>query len=193
MKDIDFSIVSDNCWGIGAYQALGIKYTSPIIDALIFTPEYFELVLHFWEYINKELQFIDPSESKYKELIGQQKFPVALLGKIELYFTHQDSSEEYITNIKERWKRRRDRLKQKILFKIGNQYLPQGYWINCDDHTDVYIKTLHRLWDMKIISFTVNPLHIQNNFVIREYHYFDAGQLGRDFEQYLSWEQLCAL
>ena len=65
LKNKDFTIVSNNCWGGFVYQKFGLEYKTPFIGLFIFTPDYIELLKNFKELIFKELKFINFEQSKY--------------------------------------------------------------------------------------------------------------------------------
>ena len=125
LKNKDFTIVSNNCWGGFVYQKFGLEYKTPFIGLFIFTPDYIELLKNFKELIFKELKFINFEQSKYyKEIIKNKNYhiyPIAIIGgKVEIHFLHYKSNEEAA----EKWKRRVKRINfNNILFKLSFNFL----------------------------------------------------------------------
>lgn len=123
LKNKDFTIVSNNCWGGFVYQKFGLEYKTPFIGLFIFTPDYIELLKNFKELIFKELKFINFEQSKYYEEIIKNNhiYPIAKIGdNIEIHFLHYKSNEEAA----EKWKRRVKRINfSNILFKLSEDNL----------------------------------------------------------------------
>lgn len=125
LKNKDFTIVSNNCWGGFVYQKFGLEYKTPFIGLFIFTPDYIELLKNFKELIFKELKFINFEQSKYyKEIIKNKNYhiyPIAIIGgKVEIHFLHYKSNEEAA----EKWNRRVKRINfNNILFKLSEDNL----------------------------------------------------------------------
>lgn len=124
LKNRNFTIVSNNCWGGYVYQEFGMKYNTPFIGLFIFAQDYLKILKKFKHYMNKELVFINPIESKYYEELKRRgtnnKYPIALLGDVELHFLHYKSEEEALN----KWSRRLKRINyNNILFKFSDNDL----------------------------------------------------------------------
>lgn len=106
LKNKKFSIVSNNCWGGYVYQLYGLKYRTPFIGLYIFAPDYIKMLDDLEGYLKKQIVFIEPSKSRYiDELIKMDrvgKYPIGLLGDIELHFLHYKDQKEVL----EKWNRR---------------------------------------------------------------------------------------
>ncbi len=102
LKDTNFVIISDNCWGGFTYQWLNRPYNSPFTGLAIFGNCYIKLLSNFDYYLNLPLNFVDKSKYKHREI----NYPLAKLGDIELHFTHYKTKEE--ATIK--WERRTERM-----------------------------------------------------------------------------------
>ena len=68
------------------------------------------------EYINMDMKFIKPEDSKYKEYISYKdkrfgSYPMGKLNDVEIHFLHYKSPEEAY----EKWNRRRQRINFKNL------------------------------------------------------------------------------
>lgn len=110
LKNRDFTIISNNCWGGFVYQKFNLKYRTPFVGLFIFAPDYIELLENFDSLINEEISFIDANNSKYKEELIQNntfnKYPIGILGKnVEIHFLHYHSQEEAFSKWNERCSR----------------------------------------------------------------------------------------
>ena len=123
LKNKDFSIISNNCWGGFIYQYFGMKYSSPTIGLFIMESDYLKMVTDLKGYMDKELVFINPKESRFYDKITNNgikeiKYPVALLGDVEIFFMHYKSKEEVL----DKWERRKKRINyNKLLVKFSER------------------------------------------------------------------------
>ena len=109
LRNKDFTIISNNCWAGRAYQYLDMPYLSPTVGLYFFAPDYIKFVSDLRRYLDIPLRFIDPSESKYYEILkerNQTDKPVGLLDDVEIVFLHYKSQEEAL----EKWNRRKARV-----------------------------------------------------------------------------------
>lgn len=102
LKDKKFVIVCDNCWAGSVYQWVKRPYNSPFISIGFYGDCYIKLLSNFDHYMALPLNFI--TESKYKN--RNITYPLALLGDIELHFTHYKTVEDAQT----KWTRRTERM-----------------------------------------------------------------------------------
>ena len=104
LKNRNFTIVSNNCWGGYVYQEFGLRYNTPFIGLFIYAEDYIKLLKNFRYYMNQELKFIDISKSKYIRDVKSRKdrrddYPVGILEDIELHFLHYNSEiEDFVKN-----------------------------------------------------------------------------------------------
>ena len=115
LKNKDFSIISNNCWGGGVYEDLNIPYKTPFVGLFIMAPDYIKLLKNLKYYISLPLTFVE--ESKYEriniEREGQHGFyPIGKLEDIEIFFMHYASKEEAL----EKWERRKARINWNNLY-----------------------------------------------------------------------------
>ncbi|WP_455755659.1 DUF1919 domain-containing protein [Sulfurimonas sp.] len=127
IKEDDFTIISNNCWGTFIYKKYGLNYQSPFVNLVIFAPDYIELLENFSVNTLNNLSFIPHNESKHKdELISlgiyETAYPIGILdNKYELHFIHYPSQED----AKDKWLRRVKRMNlNKLIFKFsdGDKY-----------------------------------------------------------------------
>ena len=130
LKNKDFSIISNNCWGGFVYQHFGLKYTTPTIGLFIMENDYVKFCSKLKYYLSLELIFIKIEESKYYEQLTEEgkkdiSYPIARLDDVEVFFMHYDTEEEAI----EKWNRRKERINfDKLLIKMSQRN-------DCDDNT----------------------------------------------------------
>ncbi len=108
VRERDFTIVSNNCWGAAVYPALGIPYQTPFVGLFLWPDCYLRLLSDFRNAIRSSLVF--KQDSTYEE-INQMRatgaaclhYPIGCLGdQIEIHFLHYQSEAE----AKAKWERR---------------------------------------------------------------------------------------
>lgn len=119
LKNRDFTIISNNCWGGLISQHYGLPYRSPTCGLGIRGYDYIKFCANLKYYLSLRLKFIKFEDSKFKaQYKGFKSFPVAKLGDIEIYFSHYDSEEEAA----EKWYRRAKRINwDNIIFKLSHR------------------------------------------------------------------------
>jgi len=119
LKDTNFVLVSDNCWGGAIYQWLDRPYNSPFVGVGIYGDCYIKLLSNFDFYMGQKLHFVNKSKYPEREL----NYPLAKLGDIEIHFRHYKNEEE----AKIKWERRTKRMleetnRDNYYFKICNAW-----------------------------------------------------------------------
>lgn len=122
LKNPDFTIISNNCWGGIIYQSYGLKYTSPTIGCFIMADDYLTFIKDIKKYLKMQMKEIKPEDSHSYDIIKNKDnfgtYPIGCLGDVEIHFLHYDSFEE----AKEKWERRTKRINyDRILYKYDNQ------------------------------------------------------------------------
>lgn len=119
LKRVDFTIISNNCWGSFIYQKYGLKYRTPTVGLYILGHDFVKISENWKYYFSLDLEFIAwENASYYSELKNAKPYPVAKLGDIEIYFMHYHSEEE----AREKWKRRVKRINpEHMLFKLSQR------------------------------------------------------------------------
>lgn len=110
LKNKDFTIISNNCWGGFVYQKFGLEYKTPFIGLFLFAPDYIKLLENFEELIFTDISFIDINKSKYINHIKNENknpiYPVGVIGDdIEIHFLHYKSEKEALIKWNKRIKR----------------------------------------------------------------------------------------
>lgn len=110
LKNKNFTIISNNCWGGMVYESFNLPKQSPTVGLFFMAEEYIKFLKSFPDILNEEIEFIDPMESKYVDFLKQDdrfgQYPIGKLGDIEIEFLHYHSKEEVL----EKWKRRCGRI-----------------------------------------------------------------------------------
>ena len=125
IRNDDFCIISNNCWGGWVYRYYGLPYSSPTVGNFIISEDYVRFVRNLKYYLSLELQIIDPEDAHraedlktYVELYG--RYPVGRLADVDIHFLHDTDA----ATAKEKWERRTERVNfNKILVKYSTQNL----------------------------------------------------------------------
>lgn len=133
IKESDFSIISDNCWGGFMSQYFGVKYNSPFVGLFIFSDDYIFMLDNLDYYLSQKLIFIEQENSKYKDYLIKNgtfnKYPIAYLGdkNVEIHFLHYKNANE----AEYKWNKRLTRLnKNKLIIKMCDRDLFNDSHIN---------------------------------------------------------------
>ena len=118
----DFTIISNNCWGGMIYESYNIPKNSPTVGMFFFAKDYIKFISNLKEYLECEIKFIKPEESKWKNEAKTDsrfgKYPIGILKDIEIFFLHYHSEQE----AKEKWERKCKRVNfKKLLIKFNDQ------------------------------------------------------------------------
>ncbi len=110
LRNRNFTIISDNCWGGFVYQNLDLEYRTPFIGLFIHGEDYVRMLKNLKLYLGQSLVFIEPSKSKYKDRLKSlgifNAYPIALLDDVELHFMHYKTIKE----AEDKWYRRLSRI-----------------------------------------------------------------------------------
>ena len=122
VKQDDFTIISNNCWGTFMYKKFALPYKTPFVNLFIFAPDYIELLENFSPELLTKITFIEHEKSKHKEEmirlnIYKENYPIGILdNKYELHFLHYQSQED----AKNKWLARLARMNfDKLIFKFS--------------------------------------------------------------------------
>jgi len=160
VKNKNFVIISDDCWGGSVYQWYKRPYNSPFVGLFLYAPCYMKLLSDFDYYMDKKLEFVDAT--KYPDL--PKIYPVGVLGDIEIHFPHYTTEEE----AEKKWKRRTLRMKEETnkdnyFFKFSD-----GAGATADD-----FESFHKL-----------PFKNRLSISIKEYEPLNGGDHIKMYESY---------
>lgn len=110
----DFTIISNNCWGGGVYETLGLAYKTPTVGLFFFSDCYIKFLQDLKGNLKKEIRFINVSKyEKGNQLRNSSYYPIGMIGdEIEIHFLHYKSEDE----AREKWDRRKSRVDFDNLF-----------------------------------------------------------------------------
>jgi len=155
LKQKEFTIISNNCWGHEVYNFFDLKYLTPFVGLYLYAPCYIKLLENFNYYMNLELSFT--KSSKYELKNNETLHPIGILDDIEIHFLHYEN--EIIA--KEKWERRKKRIinnVDQLFFKFDDQ----------DKCTEELLVKFHNLDFKKKISFSRKKINYPNNFKLSE-------------------------
>jgi len=123
IRNHDFSIICNNCWGGYVYRRYGLPYLSPTVGLYFYADDFVKLCNNLRQYMEAPLEFIPYTQSKYKEEIerrGQQSVPIGKLLDVEVVFLHYATPEE----ARDKWERRVQRINyNNLIFKFSKMNL----------------------------------------------------------------------
>jgi len=110
LRNVNFSIISNNCWGAHVYQALRLEFTTPFIGLFLSPQSYLRLLADFPRSLSQPLNFKEVSDEPWVNQLretSENPWPIGQLGNgIEIQFMHYKSA----TEAGEKWNRRLARL-----------------------------------------------------------------------------------
>ncbi len=129
LKNKDFTIISNNCWGGCVYDKYALPYRTPTVGLWIPAQDYLKFVRDLRGYLNEELVQISYKESHVKEMLLEREaegrydkklddFVIGRIGDVDIIFLHYETFEE----AKEKWNRRKGRINyNNIIVKYNDQ------------------------------------------------------------------------
>lgn len=158
LKDKKFVIVCDNCWAGSVYQWLQRPYNSPFISIGFYGDCYIKLLSNFDHYMSLPLKFI--TESKYKN--REITYPLAMLGDIELHFTHYKTEKDAHT----KWIRRTARMLEETNRDNYIFMMSDAWYATVQNFKDFGALPLKNKLSFSIHKF--EPLNLKNHYQIVE-------------------------
>lgn len=124
LKNKDFSIISNNCWGGVIYQKLNLPYLSPTVGMFFYAEDYLRFISNLKYYLSIKPVIIPVEQSRYyEELLKLRKFkyfPIGKIDDVEIIFLHYKNDMEAI----EKWERRKKRINMSnLIIKFNDQNL----------------------------------------------------------------------
>jgi uncharacterized protein (DUF1919 family) len=116
IHNLDFTILSIDCWGGSIYQDLSLPYNTPFVGLFLKAPCFLQLLGNLDHYLDSPLVFI--SASRYPSVNEERQnsanfYPIGQLGvEVELHFLHYADQAE----AEAKWKTRLVRMKRDTLF-----------------------------------------------------------------------------
>ena len=148
LKNRDFSILANNCWGGIVSRDRRLPYNSPTCGTYFFAKEYLRFLSDPHRYLAMELEEVPMAESRYaREILekeGREDVTVGRMGDVEVVLLHYPTFAE----AKEKWDRRKARIRwDNLLVKFSDQngFAPEDY------------ETFRKLEFGNKLFLTVNP------------------------------------
>ena len=148
LKNRDFSILANNCWGGIVSRDRRLPYNSPTCGTYFFAKDYLRFLSDPHRYLAAELEEVPMAESRYaKEILekeGREDVTVGRMGDVEVVLLHYPTFAE----AKEKWDRRKARIRwDNLLVKFSDQngFEPEDF------------ETFRKLEFRNKLFLTVNP------------------------------------
>lgn len=110
LRNREFSIISNNCWGAHIYQGLRLPFATPFIGLFLSPASYLRLLAAYPRCLAPAMEFKSSSDEAWINQLREEQgnpWPIGQLGEgIEIHFMHYKSVEEAA----EKWRRRLGRL-----------------------------------------------------------------------------------
>lgn len=123
LRNRDFTVLSNNCFGGFVYQRYGLPYRTPTAGLFFMPEDYLRLLRDPRRYLAAPLAFIDPTASRHAAALravdpGYGRYPVARLLDVEVFFMHYADERE----ARAKWTRRAARINwDNLLVKFCDQ------------------------------------------------------------------------
>lgn len=171
LKDENFTIISNNCFGGGVYQYFDLPYNSPTVGLYFFAKDYIKFLKNLKYYLNLKLKFIPCEESKNYIYLTEdsKKVPIGILDDVEIVFLHYKSEKEAF----EKWERRKKRINwDRLIVKFNDQ----------NNATEEDIKEFDKLDYKNKLCFIANPIEGTKNIIV--FKEFLGQEYVQDFNEW---------
>ena len=194
LKNRDFSIISNNCWGGLVYDKYALPYRSPTIGLYFYADEYIRFVSNLKKYLASDLEFISIDESKHKDSIlekGENSVLIGLVGgDVEVVFLHYHSKEEAY----EKWTRRCKRVNfDNLIIKCNDQngFTNKEFEEFCSlPYKNKIFFTANEEWSMPDFAHFIERFreqgYVVNDTTRRKWHFNTKDYMHIDTTQYLN-------
>lgn len=126
LNNLDFTIISNNCWGGRVYEYYGLQKNSPTIGSYIYAKDYIKFIANLQYYLKQELKVVTADKAIHaKELLedGHADVPIGQIDDVEIVFLHYRDP----AIAKDKWERRVARV------NFDNLIIKNSYMCRCDD------------------------------------------------------------
>jgi uncharacterized protein (DUF1919 family) len=122
LRNHDFTIISNNCWGGMVYQETLIEYKSPTVGLYFYPKDYLKFLNNLKYYLSLDIKFIKINDSKYFQDLRLRyltsPFPIGILEDIEIIFLHYKNEQLAY----QKWNRRKKRINfNNLIIKMNDQ------------------------------------------------------------------------
>jgi uncharacterized protein (DUF1919 family) len=155
LKNKEISLIASNCNGCMILHDLGLRFNSPFVNLFIEPKDFLKYLKNIKHYNESSLVFLDAATSK-------EKFPVALLDDITIYFMHYKNNED----AKGKWMERMERMKR---MNDNNIFVMMTETQSCTYHD--------------LIEFDELPYKYKVVFTHKKYHEINSSYYIKGFEE----------
>lgn len=168
LKNKDFSIISNNCWGGFVYDYFGMQYKTPTIGLFFYAEDYIRFLGNLKYYLSLECKPLALKDSKhYKENLEGNHSILGIIDDIEVVFVHYNTAEEAVN----KWNKRRTRVNfNNLLIKYNDQ----------NNFAEKFLDEFLKLNYENKLFFTANPRY--QNFKNVIYFSNEDGELKSDIK-----------
>lgn len=123
LKNKNYTIISNNCWGGWVYRYYGKKYSSPTVGNFIMSSDYLRFIKNLKHYMETDLVFILPDEAHDKEWLKENvpkfgQYPIGRIDDVDVHFLHASGNDQAYSD----WNRRKARIDySRIIVKFSTQ------------------------------------------------------------------------
>lgn len=166
IKNKDYCIISNDCWGAELYRWMGLEYNSPFVGLMLMAPCYLKFLKDPKKYISAQLEFIP--KSRYEELNNLRDkdgyYPIGELLDIEIHFLHYNTENEAI----EKWNRRKLRIDWDNLFI--------KFTLDKDYAEEVHLNEFEKLPYQRKVCFSKYD-HLNSEICVKVKGFTDNGKI----------------
>src|SRR5919112_1564982 len=116
LRNDDFTVISDDCFGAEIYRHLGLPYNTPFVGGFMFAPCFLRILTDLRGYLEGPVEWLE--ESRYEKVNEERAaglapaYPIAVLRDgAEIHYNHYEEREA-----RERFERRVPRINYDNLF-----------------------------------------------------------------------------
>jgi uncharacterized protein (DUF1919 family) len=162
LRNTEFCIVANNCFGSRFYKILEREYNTPFIGLFIMPECFAKLVANFDTYMEKEIVFINKSKYPPHDEPGRgaDQYPLGLLDDVELHFVHYKTAVDAVA----KWKRRKTRMDTENLhfILVANGPCDEGVMTQFTGNHPINKVCFHRKEKLKMPACIYIPSEIED-------------------------------
>ena len=129
LTNMEFSIISNNCWGGMVYDEFHLPYLTPTVGMWIPSSDYIKFISNLQYYLTIDVEKITYKECHARELLEKRKregrysfdlsdLVIGRIDDVDIIFLHYHSFED----AKHKWEKRRSRVNyDKLIVKFNDQ------------------------------------------------------------------------
>ncbi|EKO3680656.1 DUF1919 domain-containing protein [Vibrio metschnikovii] len=158
LKNCEFAIVSNNCWGYKIYQSTKKQYNTPFVGLFLYPECYLKVCADLERYLSIPLCKINYNSTYIQD---ETSYPVGHIGDVEIHFLHYHNPDECVDKWNKRSKRllKHIKLKNRVLFQFNDR----------DFATKEQLKQFHELLiDKSRVSFGREYIDSSNHFKVKK-------------------------